>query len=124
MKITKFLVPIYDWSIWFVDCSDGNIGQKEKNAFSKLCKKISVGSENKSELEENVFSGYGGGDCYSQPAWQRIIVMIGKMKSKDMRLKILNHEKRHAADDILEWANIHDAEAAGFLDGYISKFIK
>jgi hypothetical protein len=41
-----------------------------------------------------------------------------------MRLKILNHEKRHAADDILEWANIHDAEAAGFLDGYLSQFIK
>ena len=124
MKITKFNVPIYDWNIWFVDYSDGVMEKKGRRTFDNLCKRLSVGSENKTELEGNVFDGYGGGDCYTQPAWQRMIVMIGKMKSHKMRLRILNHEKRHAVDDILEWANIHDAEAAGFLDGYLSQFIK
>ena len=49
------------------------------------------------------------------------IVIVYKCENEAKLHKVINHEKNHVVNIIMEWANIHDIEASAFLDGYISE---
>jgi hypothetical protein len=91
---------------------------------AKFFKGVRLDDEISLEILDAVENGdVDGGWTISNFGLKRILVVLLKMRTEEQRRKVLAHEKRHVEDDILEHASVNDKEAAGYLAGYLGKFM-
>lgn len=64
-----------------------------------------------------------GGSTFRNLDMKQFLVIIHPCKNEQTRRMVVNHEKRHIEDRILQHCAIDDIEAAAYLAGYLSKFI-
>ena len=116
---TSFKVPIYDIHIDDIQIETPD----DFSQFSKIAKKLNLTEDDIDYVINNIRTGFNGGDTFRNMRLRRILVIIYRCKSEKVRRNVVNHEKRHVEDRILEYYNITDIEASAFLAGYLSEFI-
>lgn len=116
---TSFKVPIYGVHIDYVQIETPD----DSSQFSKIAKRLSMAEDDIDYVINNIRTGFNGGDTFRNMRLRRILVIIYRYKSEKVRRNVVNHEKRHVEDRILEYYNITDIEASAFLAGHLSEFI-
>lgn len=118
MRRVDFHIPIYDWDITIVTLYDSGC----KQDLGKLIDEFNLPL--KEELFELLDSkSYDGGRTFSRKKSREEVVILFPWRSEEAFQNVLNHEKRHVIDDIVEWHDLKSPEAAAYLDGYVSKEI-
>lgn len=119
MKQVDIHVPIYDWTLSFIVVLDKIDHQPVEEFVTKNLQGFP-----KKALDEILASidseCYNGGETVTSMSMHKAVVVIFKWSDESYFYNVLNHEKRHCVDNILEDCHIHDREAAAYLDGYIS----
>ena len=120
MKVTKLKIPMYDFDLTFIEIES----PKDEHDASKYLNEIKMPKEDANNIKRQIREGAtNGGDTWRNFPLKKILMIAFKCESERKRRNIINHEKRHVVDRIMEWASIHDIETSAFLDGYISEFI-
>jgi len=116
MKQFSFKIPIYNWDFTLVILDSITDAGKLK----VMADKYSF-PDTEALIEHVKNRSYDGGKTYTKRNSRHIIVIIFPQSSKQKFFNTINHEKRHVIDDILEWHDVHDKEAAAYLDGFLSE---
>lgn len=120
MITTKINLEIYDFKIEVIEVES----REDAPAARKALKRLMVSNDLIDEITQAITDGdINGGWTMCNYGIKRIAVVLLPMESETKRRSVLMHEKRHVEDDIMSHCNIDDAEAAGYLAGYLSKFI-
>ena len=120
MKLMSIDIPMYDFRLDLLEVENSD----DVALLTKFFKGVRLDDELSLEILDAVKNGdVDGGWTISNFGIKRILVVLLKMRTEAQRRKVLAHEKRHAEDDILEHCGISDKEAAGYLAGYLGKFI-
>lgn len=120
MEKTEFNIPIYDFDVLI-------LGIESKQDKAEAGAILSGFIPNKESIEEELAHIEGGamngGVTFRNMLRKKFIVVLYPFEDIETRRMIINHEKRHIEDRLLEYCGITDAEAAAYLAGYISKFM-
>jgi hypothetical protein len=120
MKQKRFKIPIYDFSVVFVEYESAADADK----VDKLYKELKISEEDLNDTKKGLMQGArNGGNTFRNCDMKKFLIEIFPTNSDMMRRNIVAHESRHLADRVLEWAAVTDIEAAAFLQGYIAQFI-
>lgn len=120
MKSKRINIPIYDFRLDLLEVENSD----DVVLLAKFFKSVRLDDEISLEILDAVKNGdVDGGWTISNFGLKRILVVLLKMRTEAQRRKVLAHEKRHVEDDILEHASVNDKEAAGYLAGYLGKFM-
>lgn len=118
MRVIKFKIPIYDWKITIALIES----VEDASSLATILKPFRV---DKNSLEKELAfvrnNSFDGGDTWRDFDRREGLIIVFRCTSKAVLYEVINHEKRHLVDRILQWARIDDLEAAAYLDGYISK---
>lgn len=120
MKKKTFTIPIYDYEVTLIEieCKD------DKEQVVEVMKSFDCNIEDIREHERYIDNEYmNGGDTFRNMEKKRFLVVLSPCENEETRREIINHEKRHVEDRLLEWIGIHDIEASAYLAGYLSKFM-
>ena len=120
MKRFDFEIDVYDWDIIIIEIEGSKDRRKLRNFLIK----------NEIHIDDitfilNIISKDGlNGGTHLHNTYKRLTILIIYLQS-DLEKKIgtICHEKRHTEDTILEHLGINDAEAAGYLAGYLGEKI-
>lgn len=116
MRLFKFKIPIYMWNVTVLIVESNN----DLEELSKFTAKYNLpDKEELINLAKN--DAKDGGRTYTKRNSRNFVIIIFPHNTKEGFVRTINHEKRHVIDDILEWHNIKDKEAAAYLDGYVSE---
>jgi hypothetical protein len=116
----EFSVPVYDFKIIFIEIESKDDAEKARFVFRRFKMK----SENINEELDNITNGFiNGGNTYRNMERKLLLVIIYQTTSEKTRRNVVNHEKRHVEDRILEYCQINDFEAASYLAGFLSEKI-
>lgn len=120
MKKIKVKIPMYDYDVTWLEIE--NVQDKDK-AFQEM-KNLKCNKEDMDEVVENIEREcMNGGSTFRNLDMKQFLVIIHPCKNEQARRMVVNHEKRHIEDRILQHCEIDDIEAAAYLAGYLSKFI-
>lgn len=84
---------------------------------------LQLNNEDVEELKSKALNGMNGGVTYTNYSVKKTWIIVFPCTTEAKRFQVINHEKRHAEDDILKLCNINDAETAGYLAGYLGMFL-
>lgn len=119
MKQFSISVPIYDWCLTFITTYDSTDASSIRGYIEECMPKLP--KEAKEHIVDSVSRGdFNGGETLTSMSSKKALVIIFRWSDESYFYNVLNHEKRHVVDNILEDAHINDKEAAAYLDGYIS----
>ena len=117
MRRIDFKVPIYDWDITVATIYDCN----DYNSVKSLLEEIDAEPTGKEWVLNNVEKeAINGGDTWYDTGIRKIVCIIFKWTEPIEFWTVLNHEKRHMVDRIMEHHGINDTESAAYLDGYLT----
>lgn len=120
MKLKRIKVPIYDFRITVIEVESPS----DSSEVEFQLKRFRLEKSKIDEIKYAINNDWrNGGDTFRNTDSRIICVLIYKCTNQTIRRNIINHEKRHVVDRILEWASIDDIESAAFLDGYISEYM-
>lgn len=120
MKRIRFNIPIYGFSVTFIEVEN----KSDKDYVVREMKNVKITSDDIEEVKENIERECtNGGICFRNGDLNKFLVIIYPCKNEEKRREVINHEKRHIEDRILEWVGVQDIEAAAYLAGYISRYI-
>lgn len=113
----SFNIPIYNFDVFFVEVE----GKEDVTPLRRLLRKQGLSDEIEGEILSAVEEGsFDGGWTLSALGRRLFYVILLPMSSEESRVNVLNHEKRHIEDDLLEYCGVDDKEAAAYLAGYLS----
>ena len=115
MKQVTIKIPIYTWNLTILIIES----KEDIPKFKKAAGSFDI-PDKQIVIEELSKGGHDGGKTYTKRSSRTLVMLIFPCLSKEAFINAINHEKRHVIDDILEWHNIRDKEAAGYLDGWLS----
>ena len=111
---------MYDFQLIFIEIES----PKDEDGISKYLNEVKIAKEDVESIKKEIRNNAtNGADTWRNTDIKKILVIIFKCDNATKRRNIINHEKRHVVDRIMEWANIKDIETPAFLDGYISEFM-
>lgn len=117
----RFNVPIYCYDCVFLEIES----RDDAEALTKELRRLRITDEIMEEVSTSCVEGdVDGGWTIANLGRKIICVVLLPMRSADQRLSVLNHEKRHVVDDILNHCGVDDKEAAAYLDGYVSRYLR
>lgn len=120
MKKVKFKIPIYDYDVTFVEVEFFY----EKEQVVKELKSIKCSQEGIDEVIECFdMKTMNGGWTFRNLDLAKFVVIILPCKDEVTRRNVVNHEKRHIEDRLMEHCNVSDIEAAAYIAGFISKYV-
>lgn len=120
MKKKVIKVPIYDFTITFVEVEKF----EDKCTVSKIMTSLDLPKDIIDEVKEKIEQGVeDGGLTTTRPSTHEIFVLIYQSSNETKRRNVVNHEKRHVEDDILEITKVEDQEASAYLAGFLSEHI-
>lgn len=121
----KLEVPIYGYTLWLIKLSFKDYKLKKKLTSEKIGLKdedINLDEETCKEIDESIGAGeYNGAITCHRGSQRQIVVLFYPIDDEERVVEIYNHEKRHVEDDILNFLNINDSEAAAYLAGYLGR---
>lgn len=116
MKRKEIKIPIFDWDLVVLEVES----DKDYSHLQDF-KEVNVSAEDYNEIKDGIRNGiFNGGLSFSNSDLNKSVIILYKMESELEKLKTLGHEKRHIEDYILQELDIHDAETAGLLAGYLA----
>lgn len=114
----KINIPIYDFKLEVLELED--IG--DTNIVTKALKKVDMEPDFIAEIVGDLRDeSRNGGWTLCNFGRKYIFVVTLPATNEKIRRKVLNHELRHVADDILEHCGIKDKEAAAYLAGFLAE---
>lgn len=120
MKRKRFKVPIYNFNITFIEMESAT----DCYLVAKEMKRLNCTPEAICSVSEALKNGdVNGGETYRNMPIKEILVLIYPCTSERRRREVVNHEKRHIEDRILEYLGINDIEASAYLAGFLSEHI-
>jgi hypothetical protein len=120
MKLKNINIPIYDFSLILVEIEN----KDDADAVEKQLSRVKVPNDEVESVKDYISKeSKNGGNTYTNSDLKKILVMLYPCESDRERRNVINHEKRHVVDRIMQWASVDDIEAAAFLDGFISEFM-
>lgn len=120
MKIKNVNVDVYSWKVDIIEMSNQDTFEDAEKALKKYKLGNEIISTIKKEMNDKCKDG---GYTFTQFGKWRSVIFLYRMSSQKRRRNVLNHEKRHVEDDILQHLGINDKEAAAYLAGYLSSYI-
>lgn len=121
----KLEVPIYGYTLWLIKLSFKDYKLKKKLTSKKIglrSKTIDLDDETCKEIDENINNEeYNGAITCHRESQRKIVVFFYPIDEEEKTIEIYDHEKRHVEDNILNFLNVDDAEAAAYLAGYLGK---
>ena len=111
----KISIPIYDWTIHYVEAQSVDDAVNVYAFLRKYCKDEIIDTIRK-EIEDGAVNG--GWHLATAGSFQSYIVIY----PHDKRMSVTNtimHEMRHAVDYLLDFKSVKDAESAAMLSGYV-----
>lgn len=118
MRIERFTVPIFGWSVTFADASSNFDISKLEKYFNI----IQLSKEDVEDIKNNKDNEGGGVHFYNSNIMESLII-IYKCNTELKRKNVIAHEKRHLEDRILKHLSIKDIETAAFISGYLAEKI-
>lgn len=120
MKKIEFNIPIYDFNVIILEVES----KEDKAEVNTILLNFIPDKESIDEVLGYIENGdMNGGDTFRNMLYRKFIVVLYPFKDIETRREVINHEKRHIEDRILEYCNINDIEASAYLAGYISKYM-
>lgn len=120
MKRKSFNIPIYDFDVTLLEIER----KSDKDKVSEIMVSFDCNIDDIRTMERYIDLDYmNGGDTFRNMDKKKFLVIISPCKDDETRREIINHEKRHVEDRLLEWVGINDIEASAYLAGYLSKFM-
>jgi len=119
MEIRRFTVNPYKWSVIFIKYPK----RKNLKEIKKILRPFEINKDKMKELYDQIKNNTlenGGHFIYNNQCMLGCIILY-KQKNKKREMVALMHEKRHLEDHILDYCNIRDYEAAGYLAGWLMK---
>ena len=84
--------------------------------------KISIDNLSKEEIVESIENeDRDGGYTLTSLGRKIFCVVILPQSSEEQRLAVIDHEKRHIEDDLLEHCSVTCKEASAYLAGYLTR---
>ena len=119
MKTKKIKVDIFEWDIVLIELSKKDTPE---SVLKHLKEFISLDDELTEEVTDKINRRYfDGGSHYFYTSNRMSVILLYPTSSKQKRLNVLCHEKRHAEDRILNYSGVDDIETAGYLAGYLAE---
>ena len=120
MKKTEFNIPIYDFDVTILEVES----KEDKAEVNTILSNFIPDKESIAEELAHIEGGAtNGGVTFRNLLRKKFIVVLYPFEDIETRRMIINHEKRHIEDRVLEYCGISDIEASAYLAGYISKFM-
>lgn len=120
MKTTEFKIPIYDFDVTILEVESKDDKDDVNTILSNLIPDKKTIDEVLSYIEDGSMNG---GYTFRNMLYKKFVVVLYPFKDIETRREVINHEKRHIEDRLLEYCDISDIEASAYLAGYISKFM-
>ncbi len=118
MKVRRFKIPIYDYSVVLAELESKDDSEELK----KVLNWINAGKEDTEEMVAGLRNGlHDGGYTYCDLRKKKFLILLFPFTSPPERMNTLGHEKRHMEDRIMEHCRVDDIEAAGYLAGFLTK---
>lgn len=120
MKKKTFNIPIYDYEVTLIEVERKN----DKEQVVEEMTLFDCNIEDIREMERYIDLAYiDGGDTFRNMGKKKFLVILLPCEDEETRRGIINHEKRHVEDRLLEWVGINDSEASAYLAGYLSRYM-
>ena len=120
MKTTEFKIPIYGFDVIILEVQS----KEDKAEVNTILSNLIPNKESIDGVLDYIENGYmDGGETFRNMLCKKFVVVLYPFTDIETRREIVNHEKRHIEDRILEYCGISDIEASAYLAGYISKFM-
>lgn len=116
MRQFSFEIPIYRWQLKVILID----GKEDLDKATKLAAALHFPDKD-DFLSQIKNKSFDGGKTYTNRSARVVVMVVFPQSSGNSLVNTVNHEKRHIIDDILEWHEIKDKEAAGYLDGYVAE---
>ena len=111
-------IPIYNFKLNVVELEDTG----DENLITRMLKKADMEPAFIDEIVGDLRNkSCNGGWTLCHFGRKHIIVVLLPMTDEKVRRRVLHHELRHVADDILEHGDIKDKEAAAYLAGFLAE---
>lgn len=118
MTKNEFNIPIYDFKVIFVEIE----GRDDVPPMRKLLKRLRCSEEIEREVVESIENeDRDGGYTLTSLGRKIFCVVILPQSSEEQRLAVIDHEKRHIEDDLLEHCAVTCKEASAYLAGYLTR---
>lgn len=120
MTIKDINVEIYHHKIKLIE-----VNKKDKySKLEEILYQYNLPSDTLNDIKYNIENKcINGGWTISSMSRRLSLVIILPCSNKESRRDVINHEKRHIEDDILEHCGVNDKEASAYLAGYLSKYM-
>lgn len=116
----RFKIPIYNFSVDFAIIENSN----DKIEIKKYLKSFGVTQNDMEYVIDNVEkSRVNGGSTFRRLGEKKFFIIIYECTDFCKYTNIVNHEKRHMVDLLIDYCGINDKESSAYLDGYISEFL-
>lgn len=120
MKKIEFNIPIYNFDVTIIEVES----KEDKDQVKSIMEDFKISSEQIKETCDYIEQeSMNGGDTYRNLPLRKFLVIIYPCKNIDVRREVINHEKRHIEDRMLNYLSIDDIEAAAYLAGYLSIYM-
>lgn len=120
MKTTEFKIPIYGFDVTILEVESKEDKAEVNTILSNLIPDKKTIDEVLCYIEDGSMNG---GYTFRNMLYKKFVVVLYPFKDIETRREVINHEKRHIEDRLLEYCDISDIEASAYLAGYISKFM-
>jgi hypothetical protein len=120
MRSKKFNVPIYNYDIFMYQIET----VEDVDAITRVIKKFHI-DEIIDEVTTNIIDEVDGGalTCFNAGTSTAVVIFY-PCSDPETWESVLDHEKRHIVDDILERCGVNDKEAAAYLSGWMTTKFK
>lgn len=120
MKKREIHIPIYEYNVIYIEITS----PKDKRLVENVMVEMGCSEDDLNEIRfcfdnESVDGGFTLRNLFKKV----FLVLVFPCSTKERRRMVVNHEKRHVEDRILEHCDVKDIEAAAYLAGYLSMFI-
>lgn len=119
MKVDKFDIPIFDWSLTLIQIEQ----QSDYKKAYKTMKKFGLDDNQLQFHFGNITNSRDGGLHGHNNSKRESIIFLHRMSHFGCRLKIMAHELNHLVNSILNVCEIEDMETSAYLSGYITLLV-
>ena len=113
-----FHIPIYECDVMLMQIES----KQDSDIVMKNLDWLKVDNEDKQDYKAKIERGcVNGGDCWRNYSLHKFLISFFPFTNMNKKKEVDSHEKRHLEDRILEFVEVNDIEAAGYLSGFLGK---
>lgn len=118
MKKLSFKIDVYDWEVYLYQLEAKDNGKSVTKVLQKHHIPVEMNQDVIDDIDDD---SYDGGWAFNNADQHTHVVILQQFSSKNKKIEVYSHEKRHVEDDILRRLRVNnDDEAAAYLAGYLA----